>query len=470
MEKRENSQYDGIALIADPIHGYISFTVPYYDANKEATEKDLIDSLWMQRSRQIYQLQSARWVYPSAEHSRFQHMLGTMHVAGRFASQIYSSLKATAGGCPSLPYIEELLRVTALLHDIGHGPFGHFFDDNFLDQFGINHEDLGQRIIAEDLGGIIKKIRRSPGGEFEKGDGLDPSHIAFLIKKDKKKEKNKHPDWLRFLQPLLSGIYTVDNLDYVLRDSYMCGVAIGPVDLERLIHYTFFTKDGLTLHKAGGSALNMFLNARLYLYSNVYYHRTTRAIDLHLKELFGDTMRLIFPYNPIKRLDKYLSLTDWSLLEEVRKWGSSRKSGIRRLGSEWARILRRDVKWKMAFDTILSIKEVEKGRAIIDQGDLESRIRGLLPKRLKDLPFKVDMATQDPRPVNPLIMGERQVHIYNPSTKVVSRGALREYFDYIPAKVVQCRIFTQNHSHDAELARIVEEVLEDGVSSIKTNV
>jgi HD superfamily phosphohydrolase len=289
MEKKENSQYDGIALIADPIHGYISFTVPYYDANKEATEKDLIDSLWMQRSRQIYQLQSARWVYPSAEHSRFQHMLGTMHVAGRFARQLYTSLKATTGGCPSLPYIEELLRVTALLHDIGHGPFGHFFDDNFLDQFGINHEDLGQRIIAGDLGGIIKKIRRSPGGGFEKGEELDPSQIAFLIKKDKKKEKGKHPDWLRFLQPLLSGIYTVDNLDYVLRDSYMCGVAIGPVDLERLIHYTFFTKDGLTLHKAGGSALNMFLNARLYLYSNVYYHRTTRAIDLHLKELFGGT-------------------------------------------------------------------------------------------------------------------------------------------------------------------------------------
>lgn len=397
-------------------------------------------------------------------------MLGTMHVAGRFARQIYPSLRATAGGCPSLPYIEELLRVTALLHDIGHGPFGHFFDDNFLDQFGINHEDLGQRIIVGDLGGIIKKIRRSPGGGFEKGEELDPSQIAFLIKKDKKKEKSKHPVWLRFLQPLLSGIYTVDNLDYVLRDSYMCGVAIGPVDLERLIYYTFFTKDGLTLHKAGGSALNMFLNARLYLYSNVYYHRTTRAIDLHLKELFGDTMRLIFPYNPIKRLDKYISLTDWSLLEEVRKWGSSRNSGMRRLGGEWARILRRDVKWKMAFDTILSIKEFEKGRAIIDQVELESRIRGMLPKRLKDLPLKVDMATQDPRPVNPLIMGERQVHIYNPSTKVVSKGALREYFDYIPAKVVQCRIFAQNHTHDTELARIVEEVLEDGVSSIKTNV
>lgn len=470
MVKRENSQYDGIALIADPIHGYISFTVPYHEVNKEATEKDLIDSLWMQRSRQIYQLQSARWVYPSAEHSRFQHLLGTMHVAGRFARQLYLSLKATTGGCPSLSYIEELLRVAALLHDVGHGPFGHFFDDNFLDQFGINHEDLGQRIIIEELGKIIRKIRRSPGGGFEKGEELDPDQIAFLIKKDKKTDSKKYPIWLRFLQPLFSGIYTVDNLDYVLRDSYMCGVAVGPIDLERLIHYTFFTKDGLTLHKAGGSALNMFLNARLYLYSNVYYHRTTRAIDLHLKELFGETMRLIFPYNPIKRLDKYIYLTDWSLLEEVRKWGNSKNKKTRRLGCEWGRILGRDVKWKMAFDTILSIKEFEKGRTIIDQVVLESRIRERLPKQLKDLPFKVDMATQDPRPINPLIMGDRQVYIYNPSTKVVSKGALREYFDYIPAKVVQCRVFTQNHDHDAELSSIVEEVLEDEVSSIKTNV
>ncbi len=128
-----DNEYDGTALIADPIHRYIQFTVP--QKKGEVTEKALIDSPWVQRLRYIYQLQSARWVYPSAEHSRFQHSLGAMHLAGEFAKHLYPSLRKVLGDeCPSAPFIEEYMRVTGLLHDIGHGPFGHFFDDNFLHQ------------------------------------------------------------------------------------------------------------------------------------------------------------------------------------------------------------------------------------------------------------------------------------------------------------------------------------------------
>ena len=133
--------YDGTALLGDPVHGYISFTTPRGAGEK--TEKDLIDTPWMQRLRQIYQLQSARWVYPSAEHSRFQHVLGAMHLAGRFARHLYPSLKAAVPDCPSANYVEEFLRVAALLHHIGHGPFGHFFDDNYLSQFDLTHEKVG---------------------------------------------------------------------------------------------------------------------------------------------------------------------------------------------------------------------------------------------------------------------------------------------------------------------------------------
>ena len=154
--------YDAIALISDPIHGYISFVAP--TDGREVTEKMLIDSPWMQRLRCIMQLQSARWVFPSAEHSRFQHSLGAMHLAGRFARHLYPSLKESFPGCPSLPYIESLLRVTALLHDVGHGPFGHFFDDNVLARYGLTHERVGQKIIVDELGPLIRKIRFSPSG------------------------------------------------------------------------------------------------------------------------------------------------------------------------------------------------------------------------------------------------------------------------------------------------------------------
>lgn len=459
--------YDGNALLGDPIHGYISFTTPRADGEK--TEKDLIDTPWMQRLRQIYQLQSARWVYPSAEHSRFQHSIGAMHLAGRFARHLYPSLKAAAPDCPSAHFIEGLLRVTALLHDVGHGPFGHFFDDNYLEQFGLTHEKLGQHIIKTELADIIKGIRRCPTGEFNKGERLQADQIAFLIGKGPGGAA-KQPQWLQFLQPLLSGIYTVDNLDYVLRDSYMCGVAIGPVDIDRLMYYTFFTDRGLTLHKYGLSALNMFLNARLYMYTNVYYHRTTRAIDQHLKELFKDTMAKLFPYNPAERLREYRDLTDWSLLEEVRGWGNAGDTTTEALGREWSLILSREVKWKMAYDVTLSIRAFEKGKTIITEGDLVKKIRKNLPQQYNDLAFCVDMASQDPRPVNPLMMGERQIHVFNPSTRKVEKEPLRDFFDYIPARVVQCRVFTLNHDHDELVTDVVEKVLEIQEESIKTNV
>lgn len=459
--------YDGTALLGDPVHGYISFTTPRGPGEK--TEKDLIDTPWMQRLRQIYQLQSARWVYPSAEHSRFQHSLGAMHLAGRFARHLYPSLKAAVPDCPSEHYIEELLRIAALLHDIGHGPFGHFFDDNYLEQFGLTHEKLGQHIIKTVLGDIIRATRRSPTGEFLKGERLNPDQIAFLIGKGASVAA-KQPRWLQFLQPLLSGIYTVDNLDYVLRDAYMCGVAIGAVDIDRLMYYTFFSDKGLTLHKSGLTALNMFLNARLYMYTNVYYHRSTRAIDEHLKELFTDTMAALFPYNPVENIHEYLELTDWSLLEAVRRWGSRENGPLAKLGAEWASILSREIKWKMAYDITLSMRAFEKGKTIIDARELTRRIRKNLPVKLKDLAFRVDMASQDPRPINPLMMGERQIYVFNPSTRKVEKEPLKDFFDYIPARVVQCRVFTLNHDHDVILADIVERVLGIQEDSIKTNV
>ncbi len=461
--------YDGTALLGDPVHGYITFTTPH--GLNEKTEKDLIDTPWMQRLRQIYQLQSARWVYPSAEHSRFQHVLGAMHLAGRFARHLYPSLKAAAHDCPSANYVEEFLRIAALLHDIGHGPFGHFFDDNYLALYDLTHEKLGQHIIRTELADIIKAIRRSPTGEFAKGEKLNPDQVAFLIGKGPGSTSSKQPHWTVFLQPLLSGIYTVDNLDYVMRDAYMCGVAIGAVDIDRLMYYTFFTDKGLTLHKSGLTALNMFLNARLYMYTNVYYHRTTRAIDEHLKELFKETMARIFPYgNPVKNLQDYLSLTDWSLLEGVRKWEGSKNTETAMLGREWAAILAREVKWKMAYDVTLSMRIFEKGKTIIDESELVKRIKKNLPLKLKDLRFCVDMASQDPRPVNPLMMGERQIYVFNPSTRKVEKEPLKDFFDYIPARVVQCRVFTLNHDHDKELADIIDKVLGIQEDSIKTNV
>jgi HD superfamily phosphohydrolase len=464
--------YQGLALFADPIHEYIPFTVPReaQTGKSEVTEKDLIDSPWVQRLRYIYQLQSARWVFPGAEHSRFQHSLGTMHVAGRFAQQLYPSLCEVQPSCPSLPYVEEILRISALLHDVGHGPFGHFFDENHLAQYGIGHEAVGHRIITRELGRLIRDLRRSPSGLFAADEVIEPQYIAYLMQK--KEPGGAHmPRWLRLLKPVLSGMYTADNLDYVLRDSYMCGIAIGPVDLERLLHYSFLTRHGLALHKAGIGALTMFLNARLYLYMHVYFHRTTRAIDLHLREIFPATMQILFPGNPLHMLRRYLRFTDWWLLETVRDWEDETVPEKRTLGREWAAVLGRQVKWKMAYDATLSVHTLERQTAdVVTPEDLISRIRQLLPPALRDLDLQLDMATQDPRNINPLAIGDSPIYIYDPATGKVQAELLEEILTSIPVKVIQYRLYTTDRAYDPQLAYASEQVFAHWITTASQRV
>jgi len=470
MEGVEEIQ--GTGLIADPIYHYILMTDRL---EEEETERDVIDTPWVQRLRRIFQLQSARWVYPSAEHTRFQHSLGTMHVAGAFAEQLYPSLsKVEKIELPSPYYIEELLRLAGLLHDIGHGPFCHFFDEQYLSCLKTNHEEIGQHIVRERVSPILKRIRRSPHGPFKKEEVLDPEQIAFLIKRPLKAEERKYPRWLNLLQQLFRGIFTFDNIDYVLRDAYMTGVSIGPMDWRRLLHYTSYSKEGLILDKRGLDALAMFLNARLYLFSNVYYHRTTRSIDLQLQEIFKETMEILCPFHPLEEIDRYLFLTDWFLMEKVLEWKDSRSAKERRLGKKWADVLSRKLKWSSAFEEKLTLREMELGRpTFLTPQEVKQRMEAFLPKRLKGIEFHIDMAHHDPRPLNPWHESEgTTLLIYDPGSKRISREPLRRLFQYIPAKVAICRVYTSTHRYDRELSRAARRALasEGYLEAFETNV
>ncbi|HON57538.1 MAG TPA: HD domain-containing protein, partial [bacterium] len=131
-------------IIRDPIHGYIRFTLG--DGESDAGENDLIDTKWMQRLKRIFQLQTAWLVYPGAVHTRFLHSLGVMHLAGKFAKKLYYHFKEVYPNesIPDVEAVVETCRIAGLLHDIGHGPFGHTLDQVYTyKKFKVTHEDIG---------------------------------------------------------------------------------------------------------------------------------------------------------------------------------------------------------------------------------------------------------------------------------------------------------------------------------------
>ena len=417
--------FSAVNLISDPIHGYVELTKRLTPAESAVAgladelvaEEDLLDTAWLQRMRRISQLQSARWVFPTAEHSRFTHGLGVMHEAGLWARSLYPSLRSTLVGlgepAPSEGLVVETLRMAGLLHDVGHGPFAHFFDDRVLAAFAapsdprrpdgkrLTHEDLSGIIVEDELGPLLRGLRRAPGAvperdAFADDEAIDPAWVAFLISKPALRDPAM-PRWVRWLQPLLSGVFTVDNLDYVRRDAYLTGVAIGPVDVERLRRYAFISERGLTLFEPGLPALEMFLTSRRFIYQQVYFHRTVRAIDLDLDEVFGPSIRAIFgDGSPADRLAAYADLDEYGLLHQAARWArgeavaaaSSPGDGTvtRAIADAWRAILLRRPTWQSEAEVraeyeagarpealIASLGEAEPGRVAIDLAEVDAR-------------------------------------------------------------------------------------------------
>ncbi len=430
-ERMRPARFAAVNLISDPIHGYIELTkrLAPDDARaaglpvEEAAEEDVLDTPWLQRLRRISQLQSARWVFPTAEHSRFTHGLGVMHEAGLWARHLYPSLAEALAVVdpgmrpPSEGLVVETLRVAGLLHDVGHGPFAHFFDDHVLAAFPappdgrradgkpLTHEDLSQLIIERELGDLVRRLRRAPGDglpgrdAFAPGEAIDPAWVAFLVAKPPLDDPAM-PRWVRWLQPLLSGVFTVDNLDYVRRDAYLTGVSAGPVDAERLRRYAFISERGLTLHESGVAALEMFLTARLFMYQQVYFHRTVRGIDLDLGEVFAPSVRAIFGEgSPADDLRRFADLDEYALLHQAARWGRGEDVSLMPAPGDgrvtppvagiWRRILLRRPRWRAEAevraeyesgpppaDAVATLGVAEPGRVTIDLAIVDARPAG----------------------------------------------------------------------------------------------
>ena len=461
--------YDDVHLIADPLYGYLQITL---SRAGEIAEADVIDNPWVQRLKRIHQLQSSWWVFPAAEHSRFAHSLGTMHLAGKLARQMYPTLAEVEPGTPSLPLVEETLRLAGLLHDLGHGPFSHFCDEEYFQPvFGIDHEQISQYLIVNELGGLLTELGRSPSGPFAPGEAVDPWHVAFLVRAEEEGAAGSPiPHWVRLLHRALSGAVTVDNMDYVRRDAYMCGVSIGPVDVDRLIYYTFCTDEGLTFHKRALSTLRAFLNARFYMYENVYFHRVGHAIDLHLREIFRPTLELVLPRSPMDDPTAYRRLSEWSLFSTVEDWLGEPLAGEKReLAEQWQSIIHRHVKYSMVYEHHVERQQPLPATRDVTKEEFRAAIIARLPAGLKDIEFVVDIASQDPRPINPLT-GPKRIAVYDPVSREIEEQLLSGILEFVPAKAHLYRVFSVGREHERELHLAARAVLEQSVPQSLTNL
>ncbi len=236
-------------VLRDPLYGYI--TVDYKIIS------DLIDSREFQRLRRIRQLAGVGQVFQTAEHSRFTHSLGAYHMA----SLVIQNVEGTE--CMN-EYERLVFMISALLHDIGHGPFSHAFE-NIM---SATHEDMTIKLILSPLTEINQILSVS--------DTL-AEDVASVIRHDGK---------YTLIESLVSSQLDVDRMDYLSRDAYMTGAAYGHIDYFRILRSMKIVDNKLLVRASGVHSIESYLMSRYHMYFQVYYHPTARSYECVLEAIY----------------------------------------------------------------------------------------------------------------------------------------------------------------------------------------
>jgi len=306
--------------IIDPIHDFVRV----YD-----NELKIIDTPIFQRLRRIRQLSGAHLIYPGAQHTRFEHSLGVMHIAS-MAGQVLAEK-----GVVSSDDIQNL-RLAGLLHDIGHGPFSHLFEEIFEEKRKISHEDLGRDIILKtEIGDIISK------------NGFDKKLITKLAFGDSK---------LQFMNEIISGVLSADMMDYLLRDGYFTGAEHAKIDHHRLTHSLDVYKNKLALDKSSLVNFETMMISRYQMFKAVYFHKTVRAGEVMLLEAM-DLAEGELGLSSMN-LDEYLQLSDDVILAKLLNLPehNSKLKASKKIATDY---LNRNL-FKSVFETTLTGKAITK--------------------------------------------------------------------------------------------------------------
>jgi uncharacterized protein len=266
--------------ITDPVHKYIRFS---------QVEKQLIDSPAFQRLRRIRQLAGAHLVYPSAQHSRFEHSLGVMHIAGLAGETLRGK------GYIAHAEVVQDLRLAALLHDIGHGPFSHLFEEVLEYHCNTSHEELGKKIIMQsEIADILGRY------------GYSAHQICRLSFGQSK---------VNFMNEIISGGLSADIMDYLPRDGLFTGAEYAKLDYHRLVSSLEVSKNRLAINRSALNSLESMLISRYEMFKAVYFHKTVRSAEVMLLRSMISADEALGLTNT--SLHNYLTLTDEATLERL---------------------------------------------------------------------------------------------------------------------------------------------------------
>lgn len=297
-------------IINDPVFGFVTLS----------TDKvyDVLQHPYVQRLGRIRQLGLSYYVYPGAQHSRFSHSVGAMHLMQEGMSMLLQK------GVDITNEENEAAQIAILLHDVGHGPFSHVLEHTLV--HGITHEEISLLMMEQ----IDKDLATA--------DEPHPLGVAIDI------FRNEYPK--HFFHQLLSSQLDVDRMDYLCRDSFFCGVQEGRVASERLLKMLHVVNDHLVVEQKGIYSVEKFLVARRLMYWQVYLHKTSVAAEQLLikilrrakelaqggKELFCSPALHYFLYNHItsddmtagsEALRQYALLDDSDVLSAIKAWMNS---------------------------------------------------------------------------------------------------------------------------------------------------
>lgn len=379
-------------ILRDPVHGLVAF---------ESAEADIVVSLLetreVQRLRRIRQLGLTSLAFPGAEHTRFAHAMGAAHVM----QQLVARLRQIDGDLPFWQRVtSERAReaiAAAMLHDVGHGPFSHLFEDAM--PRARRHEAWTTRILLDPSSDVHRVLTREDAGL--------PRRVADLV-------EGRHE--LAYLANAVSGIFDVDRCDYLLRDAHATGVTYGDYDLPWLLRSLRFDAHvpdelkapGLAIDGMKGiTAIESFLLARLFMFQQVYFHKSTRAAETMIRHILRRAVNLVTAGEtlPVKlaaieavaagsdpSLDEYLELDDQTLLVAIHAW---ERASDPVLGDLSRRLRARELFKTIELDGVESDAQPEEALAIARDIALQ---RGLdadayvALDRAKDTPYPASAA------------------------------------------------------------------------------